>query len=93
MSTSTEVALLTALNQLAVGGPGTAIQKTGPNSFGNISIGNFVQKTGDTMLGALVMADHEATGLVPQASNIMWGAIGHRPATAPIGTRYYVIPS
>lgn len=54
-STSAEAALLTALANLAVGGTGTAIQKTGTNSFANVSItsgggggGNIVSINGDT---------------------------------------------
>lgn len=36
--TSSEVLTAEALNALAVGGGGTAIQKTGPNSFANVSV-------------------------------------------------------
>lgn len=38
-NTSTEGALLTALNNLATGGAGTAIQKTTPTTFSNITVG------------------------------------------------------
>jgi hypothetical protein len=49
---------------------------------------NFVQKSGDTMTGALIHADHEATGLVAQAVNHVYGT-GTAPATAyPDGTIY-----
>ena len=37
-STSSEAGLLTVLNNLPVGGPGTAIEKTGTNSFANVPL-------------------------------------------------------
>ena len=37
-STSTEVTTLTALTNLAAGGSGTAIQKTGTSTFANVSL-------------------------------------------------------
>jgi hypothetical protein len=39
-STSSEIRELTALNNLAIGGSGTAIQKTGQFTFANVSVGS-----------------------------------------------------
>jgi hypothetical protein len=67
---------------------------TGDGTVGDpLSVADiYVLRAGDTMTGALIADDHESTGLVAQVSNTMWGAIGDRPATAPIGTKYYVLP-
>jgi hypothetical protein len=48
--------------------------------------------TPSSSTASTVVNSHESTGLVAQVSNTMWGAIGDRPATAPIGTKYYVLP-
>jgi hypothetical protein len=50
----------------------------------------YVLVAGDTMEGALIADDHEATGLIPQVINVTYGTADSIDMTGmPIGTFYF----